>query len=59
MGPDPIEEAEVEWVRGQKKLIKELLGGKLVEMAASSEWMVAEYQVPALCAIGVWVVKGC
>ena len=54
---DPIEEAEVDWVRGQKKLIKDLLGDKLVEMAASSEWMVAEYQVLALLVNRVGVRK--
>jgi len=55
---DPIEEAEVEWVRGQKKLIKDLLGAKLVEMQQGAEWMLAEYQVqtkPLLKDGGVYV----
>jgi len=45
---DPIEEAEVEWVRGQKRLIKEILGDRLAEMSKGADWVLAEYQAKTM-----------
>ena len=40
---DPLEEAEVEFIRAQKKLIKSVLGGKLLEVSKTLDWAIGDY----------------